>query len=683
MRNAKIQDFGEKLHGARKDLWKATPSLRDLSALTDDELIRVAVKSRIWTAKEFTQLPLLGVDPECHFRLSGLRRAIHPQPVRLPEWTVREMCLLYFETLVFVKEWAATLRSYQDFEDNAESLISGYFLVPSKNEDGQDEEAKPKESDLWLCPLQGKFLDWEGQMEVVLGEKFVWRLKRRRVVFFGRSRRPPRPIEEIMASLTGEYHFDVDTFFFAARILYFGESKVKEGCSGPAEFRLLEVASLGLRSLSRAEHTALRQRLHFHIRRRASKLRWEPLEPVRRGLQERFDPELPAEEIARSLLVRGGEFGNWVPGSERSKKLRLLAEAFHDLAEILGLSMDEVSLGGKLGLAVGSRGRGGRNPAIAHFEPWSNVINLTRQKSDGSLCHEWAHALDLVLGRIHTASQPRTGRFVRYPYFSYEVFTKVQATIRDRSTWKDGLQGKGLFHGSPLPQEVIQPIVEFAHEFYAHFLLLPEAEAIEHEECLRHSRYVEEIERLLRELLVIPFASGRIKQFPPANEAALEQISKACRTISEACADGHESVETLSAAVKSVVGQPLGTHFRQRLLISMELIQQIRWQTKSLREGTGDWRVPSQWLRSLRRETPYWRRPEELFARAVEAFVLDRMANRKASNSFLLSPQCGDPMWSGYYPGGIERSRFNLLLTNFFHALQKHGVLANLVSDKE
>lgn len=678
MRNKKIKDFGEKLHGARKDLWKATPSLANLSSLTDDELIRVAVKGRIWTPKEFDKLPLLGVDPECHYRLSRLRRAINPQPVRLPEWTVREMCLLYFETLMFVKEWATALRSYQNFEECAESLISGYFLMPQQQKTEQDEETKPTDDDLRLCPLQSKFLDWEGQMETVLGEKFVKHLKERLLLVTGRIRRPPRPVEEIMASFKEEYGFDEETFLVAARILYFGEVKVKKGCSGPREFRLLEVASLGLKSLTKSECNALRKRLNFHTRHQAAKLSWKPQEPVRDGLPERFDPKLPAEEIARSLHVRGGEFGNWVPGSERSKKLRLLAEAFQDLAEIVGLSMDEVSLGGRLGLAMGSRGRGGRNPAIAHFEPWSNVINLTRQKSDGSLCHEWAHALDLVLGRIHTSVQPAIGRFVRYPFLSVEVFTRVREQIHDRRTWKDGPKGHRLFKDSPLPQEVIQPIAEFAHEFYAHYLLVSEAEEMEHEESLRHSSYMGEIENLLRQLLVIPFASGRIKMFPPATEAALEQISGACRIISEANGDRYESVETLSATVKNVVGQPLGTYFRQRLLSSMELVQQIRFQTRSLREGTGTWRVPSRWLCSLRGETAYWTRPEELFARAVEAFVFDRMASRKASNTFLLSPQCADSRWTRYYPYGIERDRFNLNLTDFFNALKKHGVLANL-----
>jgi len=682
VKKTKIKDFGEKLLGSRKDLWKATPSLKDFSFLTDDELIRVVVKARLWTSKEFKQLPLLGVDPECHFRLSRLRRAIHPAPVRLPEWTVREMCILYYETLIFVKEWAATLRSYQDFEDRAESLLLGYFLVPREKAEGQDEEAAPQEPDVRISPLQGKFLDWEGQMETLLGSKFVKRLKSRVVLVNWGVRRPPRSIEEIIASLKQEYHFDPDTFFTASRILYFGESAVKEGCSGPTEFRLVEAASFGLKSLSQAECSALRQRLHFNTRHRAAKLSWKPLEPVRSGLPEHFDPELPPEAIARSLHVRGGEFGNWVPGSERSKKLRLLAEAFHDLAEILGLSMDEVSLGGKLGLAMGSRGRGGRNPAIAHFEPWSNVINLTRQKSDGSLCHEWAHALDLVLGRIHTASQPMTGRFIRYPFLSKEVFPRVKANINNRTTWKDGPKVVGLFKDSPLPQEVIQPIAAFANEFYAHYLLAPEAKEIESDETRCHTSYVEKIENLLRDLLVIPFALGRIKEFPPATETDLEQISKACRIISEAKADPHQSVETLSAAVKNIVGQPLGTGFRQRLLNSIELVQRVRFQSQSVVEGKGDWRVPSHWRRSLLRETSYWKRPEELFARAVEVFVFDQMASRNVSNTFLLSPQVGDAMWSHYYPSGVERARFNLLLANFFHALQKHGVLANLVSDK-
>ena len=53
-----------------------------------------------------------------------------------------------------------------------------------------------------------------------------------------------------------------------------------------------------------------------------------------------------------------------------------------------------LSLNGGLGLAFGSRGKGGKNAPLAHYEPSNVVINLTKNKGAGSLGHEFFHALD-------------------------------------------------------------------------------------------------------------------------------------------------------------------------------------------------------------------------------------------------------------------------------------------------
>jgi hypothetical protein len=66
-------------------------------------------------------------------------------------------------------------------------------------------------------------------------------------------------------------------------------------------------------------------------------------------------------------------------------------EALVDLADILGIKPEDISLGGQLGLAIGARGTGN---SLAHYEPDLRVINLTRAGGVGSLAHEWGHALD-------------------------------------------------------------------------------------------------------------------------------------------------------------------------------------------------------------------------------------------------------------------------------------------------
>lgn len=100
------------------------------------------------------------------------------------------------------------------------------------------------------------------------------------------------------------------------------------------------------------------------------------------------------DHLLKKTGLRGLQFGNYVTDDERSHHLEKAAEAFVDLADVLGLPDNAISLGGNLGLAFGARGSGG---ALAHYEPSTKVINLTRKGGVGSLAHEWGHGLDHFL----------------------------------------------------------------------------------------------------------------------------------------------------------------------------------------------------------------------------------------------------------------------------------------------
>ena len=95
-----------------------------------------------------------------------------------------------------------------------------------------------------------------------------------------------------------------------------------------------------------------------------------------------------------TLKLRGVQWGNYVTDEERKHHATKSVEALVDLADVLGIRPEDVSLEGELGLAIGARGTGN---ALAHYEPDQKVINLTRSGGVGSLAHEWGHALDHYL----------------------------------------------------------------------------------------------------------------------------------------------------------------------------------------------------------------------------------------------------------------------------------------------
>ncbi len=129
----------------------------------------------------------------------------------------------------------------------------------------------------------------------------------------------------------------------------------------------------------------------------------------------------------RYLLKKYGmksiEYGNWTTQEDRFNYTCAMGIAFHDLKKVLGFNEKAIGLHGLLGVAFGARGKG---RALAHFESWSWMINITRYKEDpalknikkygiitrrtprilrqlttggvGSFAHEYGHAIDYFAG---------------------------------------------------------------------------------------------------------------------------------------------------------------------------------------------------------------------------------------------------------------------------------------------
>lgn len=129
--------------------------------------------------------------------------------------------------------------------------------------------------------------------------------------------------------------------------------------------------------------------------KKENSLRWErqvPQEVIRLS-QEPSGIGKP-EDLIEVYGYRGVQFGNWVQDAAGLYHVLCSGNAHADLAKVLDLPHKSLSFYGALGLAFGARGSG---RASAHYEPVNNVINLTKINGGGSLCHEWAHALDFNL----------------------------------------------------------------------------------------------------------------------------------------------------------------------------------------------------------------------------------------------------------------------------------------------
>lgn len=111
--------------------------------------------------------------------------------------------------------------------------------------------------------------------------------------------------------------------------------------------------------------------------------------------------EDPYSVVKKKYKVKAVEFGNWVSIEMRYNYLIGCVIAMDDINRATKLR----SFGFQsLSLSFGARGSG---RALAHFEPWSDTINITRFSRGesfessggvGSLAHEYGHFLDYFFG---------------------------------------------------------------------------------------------------------------------------------------------------------------------------------------------------------------------------------------------------------------------------------------------
>jgi GGDEF domain-containing protein len=121
---------------------------------------------------------------------------------------------------------------------------------------------------------------------------------------------------------------------------------------------------------------------------------------TRTGEDYRKGKDVSSEEFTKTFGFRGIQFGEWVKqgskDNDRQGALNAAYDALMDLANIVGVPPKALSLEGSLGLAFGARGA---SKAAAHFEQNTLVINLTKTNGAGTLAHEWFHALDNYFSR--------------------------------------------------------------------------------------------------------------------------------------------------------------------------------------------------------------------------------------------------------------------------------------------
>lgn len=119
-------------------------------------------------------------------------------------------------------------------------------------------------------------------------------------------------------------------------------------------------------------------------------------------------------EVVERYGLHSLEFGNWVTQEERYQALYAIGVSLEDLADVLRVARKKIGLHKHLSISFGARGRGGR--AAATYHPSIHHINLTKPHGEGSLAHEYGHALDYELGQ-RTGEPPSGGNSTSFSIY--------------------------------------------------------------------------------------------------------------------------------------------------------------------------------------------------------------------------------------------------------------------------
>lgn len=398
---AKIADFGEKIGGARKDVWTA---YRDSIEGNTAEQIAELPLSKAWPAPDYQKLVDSGVDSKAVGLMRAAREAIPSKP----------------RSAYKVKSWATAVKALRDLSmqllDGSLDVKSAWHSMNRSSLRGTQNLLN--KADLYQAVGHSRSLAdltlEDGEYSLLDGVKYnppkrIWAMSREgsstafgnwpRMFITGDTK------EQVIAEfkqryeqLTGEKAekkaVTFDIYSNDRRASWVVGKKVGRNyipLSKPFE----NVADA--RRYRDENYDALVAELE---KRKAIPNERRDINNPRVGEDMRSGADVTPEMFSNAFGFRGVEFGNWVEGSRRQRDLNDAYDALMDMAAVLNIHPKAISLNGQLGLAFGARGSGGVSPAAAHYEPGKVVINLTKMNGAGSLGHEWWHALDNYFGRM-------------------------------------------------------------------------------------------------------------------------------------------------------------------------------------------------------------------------------------------------------------------------------------------
>lgn len=432
-KSQKYEDYGEKIEGARKDIWQTYNKIFDRALPETYEEFTKTKLSDVFPDIDGNKFIEAGGDEDTAAVIKLLRDSIPTKPsgvraiYRYRDWTKKtqeyrdyaqkilngEMTadeavdkLVYRDNLIDY-EMKRKAAAYRAVGYPACKNIKGYMLNKGEvwDKDGGKQEK-------WTITRENSY----GLEVFDTKEEAVNRLKE----IAGIKKNPVKKEAKLeIGKWNDERRANGYIIYYKAGTGKYIELKNKFETAKEAREYLIEHKQELLEQLSKMKEEP--------------PMRGEVNEP-RVGKGFRKGKDITPEEFSKTFGFRGVQFGNYVEGTKRIEDINNAYDSLMDMAEVLHLPEEAISLNGELGLAFGARGTGGKHAASAHYEPLNVVINLTKKKGAGSLAHEWWHALDNYFGKKNKGEMATETYGVKDSAFREEMaeaYTDVKKAVRE------------------------------------------------------------------------------------------------------------------------------------------------------------------------------------------------------------------------------------------------------------
>lgn len=695
----KITDFGEKIGGARKDQWKDKYlEGKDLADLNDREILKHVKRDKIWPKPDYDQMIKDGTDPVVAYLMNEVRAKL-PATFKIPQNKTGQMkgfAKHYVELVERTREAVLKLKKPEDF--NLKGLMGEIFHDEYKETGFTGSNWQPKRGE----PSKMYFTTNRFLKSFRVSPWDVKRAKDKVDKGWGLSDPWKKGVTVSKASdgyvlnvgvfdaYNGNPHkTEKDALDFAKlryealkglevhesnRLLQDKNGEPLRDKNGDQKTEKSFYVTKGYSILveENTREKLEKKIIESHLKEgpKKSNRRQKFVRPQLKGIERtgtdhRKGKEAKTDNFVDTFGFRGGEFGNWNTQADRQQNLNHAHDAFMDLADVLGLDPKEIALKGDLSIAFGARGQGS---ASAHYEPARKVINLTKMKGSGSLAHEWGHAFDdylmkstgaQVSGASGMATESHKNLDNLLPNGSGAAFEDILTTMNQRTLSKEdyiAVQDKKIARS----QQVMKSWLDSVRT------------RLTQEGSGRKSRVATGAElKEFDEKIVPSILSGKSDKRLPDGKKKWDTLPEPLHYLTNVFYNkikGHNedySKKSLNASFSRI-------EFHESL--KKDLKPNLMKADSKFYEGA----VASQ--AAFAGKTGYWTSKVEMFARAFESYVHDKISDKGEKSQYLVHSTNNDAykiyqMEGGAipkpYPEGDERIAINKAFDTFFSKLKK------------